>query len=92
MVDATQLLTYTFASGIDGDMSHESETYNVDPHAYALSFVTRQGMAGEVTVEASPWVGRGDVEWIDWVYAGVWRNVSDEPYRVTLTAEFTELG
>ena len=89
---ATRIQTFTFAKAIDGDMSHEGETCNVDPHAYGLSFVTRQGMAGEVTVEASRWVGRGGAEYIDWVYAGVWRSVDDEPYRVTLTAEFTELA
>jgi hypothetical protein len=88
---ATEVLTYTYAKGIDGEMMHEDVTMNIEPHQYASAFVTRHGMAGTVTVEASPWRGEeGDVECVDWAYQGTWRDVGDEPYVVILTAEFTE--
>ena len=86
-MEATSIYTYTHAAGIDGNLVHDDETLNIDPHSYALSFVTRTGMAGKVDVKMWPRTIAG-VHYVDWTYAGNWRSVDDEPYHVTLTAEF----
>ena len=94
-MEATEITTFTSARGIDGGMVHEDETFNVDPHGYALAFVTRMGMAGNVEVSArlrlkgdTPYT-KGD-EYLDWHYTGVWKSIDDEPYRVSLVADFSE--
>ena len=87
-MEATRILTSTMARGIDGDMYHEDETLNIDPHNYALSFVTRSGMAGTVRVGTS-YIKVGVYELVQWTYSGRWNSVDDEPYGVTLYAEFT---
>ncbi len=87
-MDATRILTSTMARGIDGDMYHEDETDNIYPHQYALSFVTRSGMAGTVRV-GTTYMHKDGVECIGWTYSGRWNSVGDEPYGVTLYAEFT---
>ena len=88
-MEATEIATFTSARGIDGDMVHESETLNIDPHGYALAFVTRTGMAGNVEVSARL-RHKGEDEYLDWHYTGVWKSIDDEPYRVSLVAEFKE--
>ena len=87
MMEATSIFTFTSARGIDGDMVHEDETLNLDPHGYASAFVTRREMRG--TVEVGTWPRTiGGMHYIEWKYTGVWRSVDDEPYRVSLCAEF----
>ena len=89
-VDATEIVTFTSSKGIDGVVVHEDVTFNIDPHAYALSFVTRMRMSGTVEVEASPWMSASKTEYLDWAYTGTWSAVDDEPYTLILVAEFTE--
>ena len=86
-MEATSIYTFTSARGIDGDMVHEDETLNIEPHQYALSFVTRMGMSGHVDVDMRP-ATHGGVHYIEWKYTGQWHSVDDEPYRVSLCAEF----
>ena len=86
-MEATSIYTYTSARGIDGDMVHEDETLNIDPHGYASAFVTRREMSGKASVKTWPRT-IGGVEYIEWTYTGQWSSVDDEPYHVSLCAEF----
>ncbi len=89
MGDVTKVHTFVSARGIDGQVVREDEFRVTNPAEHALAWVTRQGMAGTVQVAARVRLKDGD-EYLDWTYTGAWTAVGDEPYRVSLSAEFEE--
>ena len=85
----TEVTTFTSARGIDGGIVHEDTGWTMTPHEYAMGFVTREYMVGNVDVAARLRHTDED-EYLDWRYTGVWKSIGDEPYRVSLAAEFSE--